>query len=245
MSLNEQMVRSGNFLFRWRSYLPLCLLPVFVLAFDGFRYLGDSEAVDHIWEAFCFAIATAGLSIRVMTVGFVPCNTSGRNTRLQRADTLNTRGMYSVVRHPLYLGNFLIWVGVAMFPHTWWLLLITILAFWIYYERIMFAEEEFLSERFGVDFEEWALNTPAFVPAFRKWRSAPLRFSWKSVLARENSTLLGIITAFFALEVSGDVVLGKVPHLDLGWILLMSGGLTLYITLRWLKKRELLSHTGR
>ena len=33
-------------------------------------------------------------------------NTSGRNTHDQVADSLNTSGIYSIVRHPLYVGNF-------------------------------------------------------------------------------------------------------------------------------------------
>ena len=63
--------------------------------------------------------------------------------------TLNTSGLYSVVRHPLYLGNYLMWLGVALFSRTWWAPVIVSLVFWLYYERIMFAEEEFLRRQFG------------------------------------------------------------------------------------------------
>jgi len=245
MTFKDQLLSWGNFLFRWRSYLPLLFLPLFVLALKDFNDLMGSETFDHLWEVFCLAVAGSGLSMRVLTVGYVPAHTSGRNTKRQEAGTLNTTGMYSAVRHPLYLGNFLIWLGIALFAHTWWLVLIAILAFCIYYERIIFAEEEFLRTRFGAEFEEWAGRTPTFVPAFRNWKPATLPFCWKSVLAREHSTLFATILMFFSLEVTGDFFAGKMPHADLGWVLLTSVASVGYIMLRWMKKKKLLSVEGR
>lgn len=245
MALRDEFARSGTYLFRWRSYLPLLFLPVIVLALQNFHYLGDSEILDDLWEALCFGVAALGLSLRVLTVGFVPAHTSGRNTRRQEADALNTTGMYSIVRHPLYLGNFLIWMGVSLFPHTWWLMLIAILAFWVYYERIMFAEEEFLRTQFGPEFERWAQRTPAFIPALRNWRPPALSFSWRSALARENATLFAIIVTLFLLEVTGDYFAGEMTHVDLGWMLIVSGGLVVYALLRSMKKRHWLSVDGR
>jgi protein-S-isoprenylcysteine O-methyltransferase Ste14 len=245
MALRDELARSGAHLFRWRSYLPLLFLPVILLALVNFTYIGGSERLDDLWDSFCLGVAALGLTLRVLTVGYVPRHTSGRNTREQKAATLNTTGMYSVVRHPLYLGNFLIWLGIALFAHTWWLLMVTVLAFWIYYERIMLAEEEFLRTRFGVEFEEWAARTPAIIPAFRHWRTPALPFSWKSVLARENSTLLATVVVFFTLEVAGDFFAGKLTHIDLGWEFLLSASCTIYVVLRWMKTRRMLSIDGR
>lgn len=245
MTLKDEMVKSGTYLFRWRSYLPLLFLPVVVLAFENFNYLGESETFDHLWEVFCVAVAASGLLLRALTVGYVPAHSSGRNTKQQEAHTLDTTGMYSIVRHPLYLGNFLIWLGVVLFAHTWWLVLIAILAFWVYYERIMFAEEEFLRTSFGAEFERWAGRTPAFVPTLRNWKPQTLSFSWRSLLAREHSTLFATVVTFFFLEVTGDFFAGKMPHADLGWMLLLSAGAVVYTVLRWMKKHNLLSAGGR
>jgi protein-S-isoprenylcysteine O-methyltransferase Ste14 len=220
-------------------------LPIVVPAMKDFDYFGGSESLDHLWEVICLAFAATGLLVRVLTVGYAPADTSGRNTREQKATALNTTGLYSIVRHPLYLGNFLIWLGVSLFPHLWWFALIAILAFWIYYERIMFAEEEFLRTKFGAAFEEWAAQTPAFFPDLRGWRSPILAFSWKTALAREYSTLFATIVTFFFLEVAGDFFAGKMPHVDLGWLLLLAVGCVVYILLRWMKKRKLLWVDGR
>jgi protein-S-isoprenylcysteine O-methyltransferase Ste14 len=245
MSLKHEFATSGNVLFRWRSYWPLAFLALMLLVLRDFQFLGNSETLDELWEALCLCVSAVGIGLRVATVGFVPANTSGRNTRTQKADTLNTAGMYSVVRHPLYLGNFFVVLGVALFPHQWWLAVIYTLLFWIYYERIMFAEEAFLGERFGAEFEEWAHRTPAFLPRFSLWRAPAMPFSWKAVLSREHSTVLGAVSVLTLCEVVGDYFAGEPLHIDLAWAVLFSASLLLSVLTRWLKKRGRLRVIGR
>ena len=185
--LRKELARSGNWLFRWRSYLPLALAGIILPAMRHFQYPAHSHTLDQLWEVVCLVVCFFGLGIRVYTIGHAPPGTSGRNTRSQIAEQLNTTGTYSVVRHPLYLGNFFIWLGISMFVHTWWVSLIFVLVFWIYYERIMYAEEEFLSNRFGEEFEQWANRTPAFCPAIKRWERPATRFSVNRVFGSEYS----------------------------------------------------------
>jgi protein-S-isoprenylcysteine O-methyltransferase Ste14 len=246
MALRDDMARSGRYLFRWRSYLPLLFAPILVVGLvDGAR-IGGSDSLDNLlWEALCGAIAAAGLALRAFTVGYVPAHTSGRNTDRQVAQALNVKGMYSIVRHPLYLGNFLIWLGVSSFAQKWWLVLVTTLAFCVYYERIMLAEEEFLSERFANEFEQWATRTPAFIPTFKHWMPSDLPFSWKTVLARENATVLATIMVFFLLEVIADFFAGRMPHVDFGWAVLVATAVVIYGVIRWMKTHKRLAVEGR
>ena len=60
-------------------------------------------------------ISFFGMSVRFYTVGITPAGTSGRNRSKQIADKLNTRGMYSITRNPLYFGNYLIWLGISIY----------------------------------------------------------------------------------------------------------------------------------
>ena len=76
---------------------------------------------------------------------------------------------------------------------VWWLPVIYVLAFWLYYERIMFAEESFLRQKFGETYQQWAATTPAFLPRFSQWRKPSLPFSWLNVLRREYSGLMIVI----------------------------------------------------
>lgn len=237
MALREELKKQGNWLFRWRSYLPLIMIIIVFLGMGYFEYPGHSEPYDDIWEIICMLISFSGVGIRFFTVGYTPEGTSGTNTRKQIADSLNTVGMYSVVRHPLYLGNFIIWFGLSAFFHLWWCSLIVTLIFWLYYERIMFAEEEFLREKFGDKYSEWAEKTPAFIPDFRKWSSSEVAFSFRKAIKNEYKSIFAIIVAFLVLEIIGDIFVKHKFEIDKMWLSILVAGSIMYIIIRFLKKR--------
>ncbi len=243
MPLKEEIERSGNKLFRWRSYLPLLALPLILIS------LLPPEAespVDDLWDGLCLLVSIAGLVVRILTVGYAPKGTSGRNTREQKAEELNTKGMYSIVRHPVYVGNFLVWLGMAMFSKSPWCILVSSLAFWLYYERIMFAEEEFLRRKFGDRYLQWAERTPAFIPAFRKWQPPALEFSLKSVLSREYTTFLVVSLYYVFIDSLEDVLQDGVFEIDPFWKALLATSVLIYLSLRFLKKKtSVLRESGR
>jgi|Deesub1362B_J571_1020462.scaffolds.fasta_scaffold00289_39 protein-S-isoprenylcysteine O-methyltransferase Ste14 len=244
MALREELERQGAWLFRRRSYLPLLILPVLLVALRDSECLEPllGDGAEDLWEFFCIGVSFFGFFIRCFTVGHVPKGTSGRNTKDQIAERLNTTGMYSVVRHPLYLGNFFIMLGMAMFTQVWWFVLIAVLAFWIYYERIIFKEEEFLRQKFGDAFVEWARTTPAFLPRLGNWRKPDLPFSLKTVLKREYTGLFVISSSFTLLETAGDFVSEGALEIEMGWLVFFGISLVAYLTLRTLKKKTRLLH---
>lgn len=242
MSLENEFARTGSWLFRWRSYLPVALLAFLLSQYPHFRYPFGSHQIDVPWEMFCLAVSLAGIGVRVATIGSAARRTSGRNTHEQIADSLNTAGMYSVVRHPLYLGNFLMWLGIALVPGIWWLALIVVLSFALYYERIMFAEERYLREKFGAEFERWAAVTPAFIPRLKGWRRAPRPFCLRTVLKREYSGLFATIACFTAIEVLSDFAVERRWMLDPLWAAIFLGGLVSYLVLRTLKRHTQVLH---
>ena len=246
MALGEEYVATGNWLFRWRSYLPLVMIGLVFLALRDYQIPGHSELLDHFWELFALGVSLFGLLIRAYTIGHAPKGTSGRNTREQIAETINTTGIYSVVRHPLYLGNFFMFLGIALFPDLWWITVIGILAFWIYYERIMFAEEDFLRRKFGDQFTAWAVRTPAFVPSFRHWQPPALPFSMRNVLKREYNGFYAVIVVFTLLEIVSDFVADGHVEFDAMWAGIFAVGTIAFIVLRTLRRRtEMLSVEGR
>lgn len=246
MGLKREFENTGNWLFRWRSYLPMIAFGFLLIEMKNYDYLGQNHVIDQYWGIACFSISFLGLGIRAYTVGHTPKGTSGRNTHGQVAEELNTTGIYSLIRHPLYVGNFFCWLGVSMFVHSWAISVICILSFWLYYERIMFAEEEFLRSKFGKLFEQWASRTPAFTPSFKNWVPASLPFSWRNVLKREYSGFFAIIAAFTILEVVGDVVVEGRFVFDQMWAIIFAIGLTIYLVLRTLKKKTaILAVEGR
>src|SRR4051812_40019316 len=101
MMLGRQLQAQGGFLFRWRSFLPFILIvPALAALFNSdLIELRFGELTVHMWAGFCLAISLLGQFWRSVTVGSAPDGTSGRNTTEQRADVLNTTGVYSVCRN--------------------------------------------------------------------------------------------------------------------------------------------------
>jgi len=238
MKLVEQLGATGDLFFRWRSWLPLLLVPLFLASFSGLAYPLGSHRLDLVWELACFGVSVLGLALRVATVGSAPRGTSGRNTRAQKATVLNTTGLYSVVRHPLYLGNFLIALGMSLFTRTWSLPLIVSLATLLYYERIAAREEAFLEGRFGPAFREWAARVPAAVPCLGAWRPAALPFSWERALGREFYAIGEMTAAFFVLDVLEDWMVHGHLALDPVWTVVAAAGGAFFVVMRARKKHR-------
>jgi protein-S-isoprenylcysteine O-methyltransferase Ste14 len=246
MPLKEEFEKTGEYFFQWRSYLPLAMAGLFILALAQFRYPFANHGLDLAWDASCLAMALLGQVVRFFTVGFVPRGTSGRNTKGQVADTLNTTGMYAVVRNPIYLGNFIIWFGLSLFMKSVWFTTMIILFFTLFYERIIFREEGFLREKFGDIFMQWAAATPAIIPQFKNWQPPSLPFSWKSAIVREYGTFFAIIVTFTVLELLAGLFNSGKLALDAIWAKLFLGSAVLYLTVRFLKKKtKVLATTGR
>jgi protein-S-isoprenylcysteine O-methyltransferase Ste14 len=210
----ERMLANGHRLFKSRSLVPLVLLPVVVPALpESVRLadrLGDSGNRDV--QLLALSIAFAGLLVRCAAVAYAPDGTSSRDTRALRAPALNTTGMYSIVRHPLYLGAGLMWIGIAMSLGVWWLVAIVALAYWLYVERLMLVEEAFLAEEFPVEFPRWASRTRAFIPRPRDWMPSKGRLQFKR-LSSEHNGLLAIGVAFPLLQYLGNLmVAGRSWH---------------------------------
>jgi len=142
-----------------------------------------------------------GLCFRYYITGSTPENTSGRNREKQIAHTLNTTGAYSIVRNPLYLANYLIWIGIASYSLSYILCIMVSLLFMIHYERIIMVEEKFLSEKFKVEYDLFCQTTPIFFPKFNNYKKSEYKFSIKNILRQEYSSTLSLIVSFICIDV--------------------------------------------
>ncbi|MCA0446885.1 MAG: isoprenylcysteine carboxylmethyltransferase family protein [Bacteroidetes bacterium] len=245
MALIEEFDKTGNWLFRYRTYLPLVLyifatLVIFLDKTPSFSHL------DPVAIGFCLAVSFLGLVIRSVAIGYVPRLTSGRNTKKQVAEVLNTEGIYSIVRHPLYLGNFFMWMGIVLYIGSWWFSLTIALVFWLYYERIMFAEEYFLRNKFGVTYLDWAGKTPAFIPRFRQWSRPGMEFSFKNVLKREENGFFAAVLSFAYVDFFKNLVLFNQFKLSLFWIIVTAVSFVIFLVIRFIRKKtSLLKVQGR
>lgn len=241
MALVHEFENSGNWLFKRRGWLPVILIIAGIIM----MYLGNRQALifDLRNEMIFLSVSLLGELIRIITVGYAPKDTSGRNTTAgQIAEELNVTGLYSIVRHPLYVGNFLMWLGPVLFLQSAWFTVVFALVFWIYYERIMFAEEQFLRRKFGDAYDLWSEKVSAFIPFTFKYIPPKLSFSVRNVLKREYNSIVNIFIVFALLDVFRNYILTERLFITEIWMYLLAGaaGIWLIIFLihkltRWLE----------
>ena len=228
MALVDSFEKSGNWLFRYRGQIPVFLFvaAIPVVYFTDISFLNETSR--EILTIISIALSILGFIIRAISIGTTPIGTSGRNTKEgQVAESLNTKGIYSMARHPLYLGNYFMWIGIVLFTFNFSFLVVVSLLFWLYYERIMFAEERFLERKFGDAYMNWARKTPSFIPCFRKFIKNDLPLSFKSILKREYSGVLATVLGFVFIDdlrryfEMGNFEIETIAHWVLAFTILM------------------------
>jgi len=230
MRLSDRLAAQGKWLFSFRSIVPLTLLPLVALALPQSRaaeeWLGPKGNLLVEWAAI--GVGLAGLALRCATVMFAPDGSSSRDTHRLNATTLNTTGTYSVVRHPLYLGAGLLWVGAVLSTRVWWMAAVVSLLYWVYIERIMMGEEQYLASTFGDQFTLWAAATPTFIPRWSQWRKPAGTLQWRRLLSEHNA-LLALASSGTLFEFLEDDLHGGETwavwygdHPDLVWFLALA-----------------------
>ena len=107
-----------------------------------------------------FILAAVGQAWRIYAAGVIYKNKQ-----------LATTGAYSLVRHPLYLGNFLILVGFTLACGNWIVLLLVAFFFLFYYPAAIRYEDHKLEGIFRDDWRAWSANIPAMFPTGLKWQA--------------------------------------------------------------------------
>ncbi len=174
--------RIGSFFFKARSFTPVPFLLV-ILAFARPSWMTVISGV------FFMLI---GEAIRIWGVGYAGFITRTRNVG---ADVLVTGGPFSIIRNPLYAGNFLISLGacVAMDALIPWTLIFFLLLYSLQYHFIVALEEATLEKKFGEVYLRYKECVPRFFPGFRKYNEpSTVGFNASVAFANERKTFLSI-----------------------------------------------------
>lgn len=143
-------------------------------------------------------LAALGLALRAWAAGVI-----------HKERELSVGGPYAHTRNPLYLGSFLIGLGVTVAGGRWIFVLAFVAFFAWIYTRTIRSEARHLRDLFGEGYQEYARHVPVFLPRPLPWRrqetpASPGRgaFSlerWRR--NREYEALLGVVAGFAFLVV--------------------------------------------
>ena len=140
------------------------------------------------------AFAILGQLVRAGTIGLRYIVRGGRGGRVY-ADDLVTEGIYSHCRNPMYVGNILIVIGVALASNSLTTLLVALPLVVLAYAAIIAAEEQFLRDKFGAGFEDYCRDVPRWLPRFKGLGTtlSQSQFHWRRLLVKEYGTPFGWI----------------------------------------------------
>jgi protein-S-isoprenylcysteine O-methyltransferase Ste14 len=234
-ALDEYLRKVGNIFFRWRSYIPLLLIPLLILKLHDLQRTFTNSYIEIVYQALCLVISFTGELVRILTIGFVPSGTSGRNTKAQRATMLNTTGIYSITRNPLYLGNYLMILGISLFSRSWEIVFINSILFFIFYVPIILTEENFLLGKFGNVYSEYVSKAPCFSPRFNLWTSAENNWNWGMVIRREYSSIFSLALSFVFVAHMRLYVINKEMKFSMSWLVFGSVFLSMWVIVRILR----------
>ncbi len=179
----------GEKLFELRDYTPI---PLIALVLFTAEPTVKSATLGTL-------LVVLGELIRVYSVAFIGSVSRTRNTSTTGANLIKS-GPFSLVRNPLYVGNFIITTGLAVFSGVAWVVLVTILLFSFQYYCIVKHEEGLLIGRFGPEYEAYMKEVPAWIPSrLPNLNTLEWPDTFSPALKSERRTLLAIGFMLLAL----------------------------------------------
>jgi len=195
------MIAIGNFFFKYRNNLFIILyLLLFVPSPPIFsrEQLGPNY---YLYPVILGLLVTfSGEIIRGITIGLAYIIRGGRDKKVY-AETLVTEGIFRHCRNPLYVGNILMLLGVGILANSLVYVGIVMPLFLFIYQAIVLAEENFLRNKFGTQFDayctrvnRWLINFSGISETFKG-----MRFNYKRWLLKEYNTLMVWLTGIVAI----------------------------------------------
>ena len=112
------------------------------------------------WTYF-WVFAGVGAIIIVVSVYFM--NASHKDLFDTEEEGLATSGVFGRVRHPMYLGTHLFYLGLAVITFSLASIVVWVVAF-AFYNDLANYEEMRLEERFGEEFHQYQKNVRKWIP---------------------------------------------------------------------------------
>jgi protein-S-isoprenylcysteine O-methyltransferase Ste14 len=193
------MIKIGDFFFKYRNFLFIFLyLALFIPSQQIFTEdaLGEDYYIYPLISGLLITIF--GQLIRGVTISLAYIVRGGSDKKVY-AERLVTEGLFNHCRNPLYVGNILMLVGVGILINSLLFICVFIPLFLFIYQAIVLAEENFLRNKFGQQFDAYCARVHRWTINFRNIGKtiSGMYFNGKRWLIKEYNTqtvwLLGII----------------------------------------------------
>ncbi|HTW82085.1 MAG TPA: isoprenylcysteine carboxylmethyltransferase family protein [Terracidiphilus sp.] len=117
----------------------------------------------HALRVTAIVLMVLGLVVRIVAIVTLGKAFSA-NVAIRSTQTLQRSGLYSVVRHPSYLGMEIIFLAAGVWGHNWGSLAVMIVLPTLSVLYRIHMEEIALRSAFGAEYEDYARTTKRLIP---------------------------------------------------------------------------------
>jgi protein-S-isoprenylcysteine O-methyltransferase Ste14 len=228
----------GQFFFRYRNAVGPGVFLVALLIGTPSYPLGRDD-LNLLLDGIGVFVALLGQALRILTIGYEYIERGGRDRKVY-ASTLVQGGVFAHCRNPLYLGNIMLAVGIALVVHSAAFYLIVLPVVGFAYLSIVAAEEAFLLEKFGDEYRRYCRHVNRWIPEWRGWTQsiAGMHFNWRRVVVKEYNTAFVLVFALTLVKLWSDYRVRGSAAIPSGFVLLCALAIWLgaYFFVRALKK---------
>jgi len=179
-------MKLGEFFFKYRSYTPIpFILPLLLFA-----------RPTEITLISGFVLVIIGEFMRIWGVSY-----AGGETRTRKAGASNliTQGPFAYLRNPLYFGNIVIYLGIAIMANTFFpfmIIFVFIFSCFQYYYIIVDTEEPKLKELFKNSYDDYCSSVKRFLPgaAYDISKQSKVKFDIRAGWKSEKRTFQSMFT---------------------------------------------------
>ena len=152
--------------------------------------------------ALGIGIALFGQSIRAFTIALKYIVRGGKDKKVY-AEDLVIEGVFHHCRNPLYVGNILMIFGVGLVSNSLYFLLFTLPLFCFIYQAIVLAEENYLRNKFGKQFDDYVKSVNRWIPNLKGLAStvASMEFNWRRYVVNEYNTVYLLLLSIYIVLV--------------------------------------------
>jgi protein-S-isoprenylcysteine O-methyltransferase Ste14 len=234
------MISIGNFFFKYRNQLFIFLYIALFIPSPGIFTAEKFGAHYYVWPITIGLIVTiTGQLIRGASIGLVYIVRGGKDKKVY-AEDLVTQGMFNHCRNPLYVGNILMLVGVGILCNSLLYMTVFIPLFLFIYQAIVLAEEKFLRNKFGSQFDaycarvnRWLINPVGLGATFSNHHFSASRW----ILKEYNTQFVWLVGITLILLMKYPELTNKDTDLRNTLLGIALGFLTaVYLFVKYLKK---------
>ena len=165
---NDPELRAKLLTYRWP--LAIAALLVFILLMEP----------QYFWVGLLISLTGEGLQVWCFAT-------------LHKKKDLAAKGPYAAVRNPMYIGRYLLILGVVTITGSLFLMTIFTIIYYFYMTNRVGREEEVLKEIFGEPYLDYCNRVNRFLPAFKELDKDEIRyFNWD--LFFKNNAHLNILS---------------------------------------------------